>query len=31
VSRLQHLATTSGNIYVLGVLSTVVPLPEHPA
>jgi regulator of protease activity HflC (stomatin/prohibitin superfamily) len=28
---LQHLATTSGNTYVLGVPSTVVPLPERPA
>jgi hypothetical protein len=28
---LQHLATTSGNTYVLGVPSTVVPLPERQA
>jgi regulator of protease activity HflC (stomatin/prohibitin superfamily) len=28
---LQHLATTSGNTYVLGVPSTLVPLPERPA
>jgi regulator of protease activity HflC (stomatin/prohibitin superfamily) len=28
---LQHLATTSGNTYVLGVPSTPVPLPERPA
>ena len=28
---LQHLATTSGNTYVLGVPSTVVPLPERRA
>jgi len=28
---LQHLATTSGNTYVLGVPSAVVPLPERPA
>ncbi len=27
---LQHLATTSGNTYVLGVPSAVVPLPEPP-
>jgi regulator of protease activity HflC (stomatin/prohibitin superfamily) len=28
---LQHLATTSGNTYVLGVPSTMVPLPDRPA
>jgi hypothetical protein len=28
---LQHLASTSGNTYVLGVPSAVVPLPDRPA